>query len=479
MPKKLIKIIAMDKKPIGFMSYSNLDDEHDNGNISNFRMRLRGEVRMQSGDASFDIFQDHIDIVWGQQWQQRLDDSLSSVRLLIPIITPSFFKSEACRREVERFVRREKQLGRDDLIFPVYYVTASVLEDKAKRQQDEIAQLIHRHQHQDWRKFRHKPLTEPGPRKMLAKMAQHIVAAMERGGNRITPEDMRESALQNGALHSIAAVPDMPPKPPWASATGIDAIGKWAEIAINNVIQRLRWVPPGHFLMGAPKSHAGRADDEWPQHRVTISHGLWMADTACTQAFWQAVMDENPAHFHEKNRGGPQHPVETVSWDMIQAFLHALQNNLPTCQVTLPTEAEWEYACRANSNTAFSFGEMINTGQVNFNGNRPLGKSDKGEYRERTLPVDGLPANAWGLYQMHGNVWEWCADGMRKYEDKAVADPGWPDAVEPPQNPGLRALRGGSWGSSALNTRSTWRSKGGPASRDSYIGFRFVLRHGS
>jgi Sulfatase-modifying factor enzyme 1/Putative transposase, YhgA-like len=117
--------------------------------------------------------------------------------------------------------------------------------------------------------------------------------------------------------------------------------------------------------------------------------------------------------------------VEDVSWLDVQKFLQAAQKEWPGCALGLPLEAEWEYACRAGSQTAFCFGETISTDQINFDGNYPVGKGKKGEYRERTLPVKDLPANAWGLYQMHGNVWEWCADGMRAYEDKGVADPGW------------------------------------------------------
>ena len=463
----------MDKNPIGFMSYARSDDDHENGNLSAFRARLCGEVRIQSGDTSFDIFQDHIDIVWGQQWQQRLDAALDSVTLLIPIITPTFFNSDACRAEVARFALREQQLGRTDLIFPVYYISANVLDDKAKREKDAMAQVIASHQHMDWRELRHESLISPDAGKMLAKMAQQIVAAMERGSGHsqsVPPVEM---------IRPLPEAPTVPAsrEPAWASAVGVDAIGKWAEMSVNNVVQRLRWIEPGHFLMGSPKEEVGRMEWEGPQHRVTISRGLWLADTACTQELWQAVMGENPSKFDANNRGGPQHPVECVSWDMIQSFLRAMRAKWPGCQATLPTEAEWEYACRAGSKTAFSFGETISTNQINFDGNYPCGKGEKGEYRECTVPVKALPANKWGLYQMHGNVWEWCADELREYEDKAVGDPGLADALNVPgEGKAARVLRGGGWFRDAQGARSAYRDRDQPDGLSDFTGFRLAFR---
>src|SRR4029077_1089262 len=116
----------MSQNPAAFMSYVRFDDEHEDGRLTEFRQRLSGEVRLQTG-SDFRIFQDRKDIAWGQQWQERIDESLDAVTFLVPILTPSFFKSEACRGELERFLDREKQLKRNDLILPVYYVNCAVL----------------------------------------------------------------------------------------------------------------------------------------------------------------------------------------------------------------------------------------------------------------------------------------------------------------------------------------------------------------
>jgi len=254
--------------------------------------------------------------------------------------------------------------------------------------------------------------------------------------------------------------------PSWAREWGTDGYGPWVTFAIDtadggSVVQRLRWIAPGTFRMGSPKDEPGRDDDEGPQHAVTISRGFWMADTACTQALWQAVMGENPSRFK-----GDKCPVEQVSWDDAQAFLDRLDERLPGLGLRLPSEGEWEYACRAGTTTPFSFGSNITAEQVNYNGKYPYGGGKTGPFRGETVPVASLPANPWGLYEMHGNVREWCADGQRRYGSKEVTDP-----LGPTKTGAVRVLRGGSWFSFARNVRSASRNALDPGDRI-YIGFR-------
>jgi sulfatase modifying factor 1 len=264
--------------------------------------------------------------------------------------------------------------------------------------------------------------------------------------------------------------------PPWAVAWGDDHYGLWAEAEFGGaeamIVQRLRWIAPGDFLMGSPRAEQGAQAREHPQHQVFISNGYWLADTACTQALWLAVMGNNPSHFQESI--DLQHPVEQVSWLDVQQFLRKL--SLPGAQASLPTEAEWEYACRAGTTTPFSFGENISTAQVNFDGNHPYADAKKGEYRKCTVAVRALPANPWGLYQMHGNLWEWCADTRREYTLVAQSDPGLEEALTPVENEDLRAVRGGCWVDFALSARSAYRSQFVPDGRLDRLGFRFVLR---
>lgn len=222
--------------------------------------------------------------------------------------------------------------------------------------------------------------------------------------------------------------------------------------------------------MGSPEDEPESHQDEGPRHLVTLSQGFWFADTACTQALWKMVMGVNPSQF----QGNEQFPVEQVSWMDVQEFLTELMLLLPYCEALLPTEAQWEYACRAGTDTPFSFGLNITPEQVNYNGSYPYAGAKNGPYREKTVPVKSLLPNAWGLYEMHGNVWEWCMDGMRRYQEDAVVDPLGPLQDQSPSAP--RALRGGSWGNGAGDARSADRDSFEAGMRYDGVGFRICLR---
>jgi F-box protein 11 len=168
----------MSKYPVGFWSYVRADDEHDHGYLSTLRIRLSGEVYAQTGEM-FDIFQDRDDIGWGANWEDRINDCLDAGMFLICIITPRFFKSDACRNELERFLAREKELGRHDLILPIYYITCPVLEAELKRDTDPLVQLIKTRHHVDWRDLRFESLDSPQAKKKLAGIATEIREALE------------------------------------------------------------------------------------------------------------------------------------------------------------------------------------------------------------------------------------------------------------------------------------------------------------
>jgi F-box protein 11 len=179
----------MSNDPVGFLSYVRDDDKHERGRLSDLAKRLSGEVQIQTGEK-FHIFQDRNDIEWGQQWKVRLEDSLDEVTFLIPIITPGFFKSPYCRKELERFLKREKNLKRGDLILPIYYVNCPILNDEEKRKADPLAITIADRQYADLRELRFEPLSSPEVSKMLAKMATQIVDAL----GRAQPESKRPKA---------------------------------------------------------------------------------------------------------------------------------------------------------------------------------------------------------------------------------------------------------------------------------------------
>ncbi len=183
------------------------------------------------------------------------------------------------------------------------------------------------------------------------------------------------------------------------------------------------WCPPGKFMMGSPEGEAGRSPDE-TLHRVKLTRGFWIAQTEVTQSQWRSVMGSNPSQ-----RKGDSLPVENVQWDDCVAF----------CKKTgmmLPTEAQWEYACRAGS------GEMFSTTHGNFH----VSYSS-----ERTEPVGRYSPNAWGIFDMHGNVWEWCADWYGPYPDGKVTNPKGPKSGK------NHVLRGGAWNTPSEECRSANR----------------------
>ena len=213
------------------------------------------------------------------------------------------------------------------------------------------------------------------------------------------------------------------------------------------------YVPGGCFQMGSPESEDGRDDDEGPQHEVCLD-GFWMGKYEVTQAQWEAVMGNNPSSFK-----GADRPVENVSWNDAQAFLKKLSGG--NAAFRLPSEAEWEYAARAGTQTAYSFGDDPNQ----------LGKYAWYGYEDnagkQTHPVGQKKPNAFGLYDMHGNVWEWVADTYHDNYNGAPTDgSAWVSGGSD------RVLRGGGWCCGPRRVRSAFRDDYDPADRGDYIGFR-------
>ncbi len=246
----------------------------------------------------------------------------------------------------------------------------------------------------------------------------------------------------------------------WASEWGEDEHGLWMAFHYQQIRHVLRWIEPGTFMMGSPEDEPERDNDE-TQHQVTLSEGFWLGATTVTQALWKAVTGENPSEFK-----GAQRPVEQVSWEDAQKFMGQLNKEIPGLALELPTEAQWEYACRAGTTTPFFFGENITTEQVNYDGNHPYADGEKGEYSEETVDVKALPCNDWGLYQMHGNVREWCQDWYADYPAGSVVDPVGPDLGR------ARVYRGGSWVFIGRICRSALRYRSTPDFRYGDLGFR-------
>ena len=221
----------------------------------------------------------------------------------------------------------------------------------------------------------------------------------------------------------------------------------------NDVTLEMAAIPGGTFMMGSPKNEIGRRDDESPQHQVTVP-SFFMGKYPVTQAQYQAITGTNPSRFSFK---GNNRPVERVSWYDAVEFCEKLSQRTGK-NYRLPSEAEWEYACRAGTTTPFHFGEMITTDLANYDGNYTYGQGPKGVYKEQTREVGSFGvANNFGLYDMHGNVWEWCQNH--------------PDIEE---NAYKRPKRGGSWYTTPEYCRSACRNNDFLAYYYSNVGFRVV-----
>jgi formylglycine-generating enzyme required for sulfatase activity len=242
--------------------------------------------------------------------------------------------------------------------------------------------------------------------------------------------------------------------------------------ALNDTISLdMVLIPGGSFLMGSPKDELDRFGNESPQHLVSAS-SFCMGKYPVTQAQYQTVMGTNPAHFEGSDR-----PVEQVSWEDAVEFCDLLSQHTKR-EYRLPSEAEWEYACRAGTTKPFHFGETIATDLANYDGtDDPDGKwsgsyghGSKGIYRQETTPVGIFPPNAFGLYDMHGNVWEWCLDGWHdNYEEAPTDGSAWLR-----HKSSYRLLRGGSWNNLPRLCRSAVRNNFAPDIRYNFIGFRVL-----
>lgn len=273
-----------------------------------------------------------------------------------------------------------------------------------------------------------------------------------------------------------APVGDFPPS--WASAWGDDVYGLWADLTVNGVTQRMRWIEPSGpegFWMGSTKQERDAIKHqhvrEWAnrlEHEpmsVQLQHGFWLADTLCTQALWQAVTGKNPSHF-SKGRDAPERPVESVRWnDVDEQFVKRFAQT-PAWgtgdRLCLPSEEQWEYAARAGTRSAYWWSDAWDETR----GNADVTGERRWDDKEGTTPVHRYAPNPWGLFDVHGNVWEWCSSPWR---------PRW-DAPEARSDEDARVVRGGSWISHPGGARAACRSGWLREYADRARGFRFALR---
>ncbi len=267
-----------------------------------------------------------------------------------------------------------------------------------------------------------------------------------------------------------------------ASADSRDADAAKVKVITNSIGMKLARIPAGEFRMGSPRGEAER-DAEELRHEVTLGKPFHMGVHEVTQGQFASVMgNEARPFFNSKRGGGPDHPMENLRWKEAEEFCKKLSARPEEISAgrkyRLPTEAEWEYACRAGTTTTFHFGDSLSSRQVNCNGKYPYGDAEKGSYLRRTAKVGSYKPNAFGLYDMHGNVAEWCADGYdpEYYSDSPEENPLGPPfgALSDDYDNFYLVIRGGSWLDDARACRSAYRYRAMHRNRYWTIGFRVV-----
>ncbi|MDX1983809.1 MAG: SUMF1/EgtB/PvdO family nonheme iron enzyme, partial [Bryobacteraceae bacterium] len=406
--------------------------------VTFFVKQLQAEIRKQMGLRDFVIYQDRDQLAWGQSWKRQIDESVDSSAFLIAILSPSFFASKECVRELSKFREREKQLGRDDLILPVVWIQPDEFSDA----QHELATLLRQRQYTSWEEYRFHEQYPVEAKKAIARLATEVKAATRRGA-----------------------------RPPELAA---------GQVRINPIDgEPYVWIPPGEFEMGCSPGDAECQGDEKPRHRVQITKGFWMMRTPVTVAAFQRFtkatgrpMPDDPDWW----KPAPKHPIVNVSWDDAAAYCAWAGGRLPT-------EAEWEYAARAGTKDRYLSARLDdiawygdNSGEERLDA-AAIWKKEQDKYsdrlrenRNRAHAVGEKKPNAWGLHDMLGNVWEWCADwyGEGYYDKSPSLDPPGPETGE------YRVLRGGSWDDVPSYVRVSFRYRGRPEFRNFNIGLRSV-----
>lgn len=285
----------------------------------------------------------------------------------------------------------------------------------------------------------------------------------------------QSGGLQSGGSRSMAKL-GMPALLQVAAAGAQSTgYGGMPRLLNNSIGMTFALIAPGQFLMGSPEGESGRRDHENPQHEVHITKPFYFGVLAVTQGQYEKVAGKNPSAFNRNHHGGPDHPVETLSWDDAAKFCERL-SQMPDEQINgrfyrLPSEAEWEYACRAGTATPFAFGDKITPKEVHYAAVGAFGKSGG---QARTVAVGTLPANAFGLHDMHGNVQEWVNDWYDEYYyfDTPTDDP------PGPAHGTMRVVRGGCYAMFGNDCRSAARRSHSPSSPSNTVGFRIVLEIG-
>jgi formylglycine-generating enzyme required for sulfatase activity len=452
-----------------FISYSHVDRE--------WVERLQKMIRPLVRSEALRLWDDS-QIPAGAKWKVEIEKALASAKVALLLVSDDFLASEfVINKELPPLLRAAEAEGLCILwvcLGPCFYEATPIHEYQAVLPPGE-------------------PLEAMGP--VQQKMALKTIAGAIRDAlsSEVAPA---QDAAQAQPRPVAAPAPSSPAAPTAKDSSRLQRFptstcllrqegGRWSMERRSLQVEGYReelgegvdltmvTIPAGSFLMGSPEDEPDRSDAEGPQHGVTLG-AFWLAQTPITQAQWRAVagwqkverdLEPDPSKFKGANR-----PVERVNWfDALEFCLRLSQRTGQ--RYGLPSEAQWEYACRAGSTTPFFFGATLSPDLANYNGNFVYGTGTKGTYREQTIGVASFPANAWGLHDMHGNVWEWCEDHWHDSYNFALGDD-QPWLIPAVADSELRLLRGGSWHNHPRACRSANRLPRLPDYRSVSIGFR-------
>lgn len=420
------------------MSHVFLSYDHDNHHFAD-------QVTDKLEGKNIKIWQDIHDLRGGDRWADEIDKAISDAYAIIVILTPE--------SEVSSFVTYEWSfaMGKSKLVIPLLFQKCETIHPK-----------LEQFQYLDFSVRFNKPWERLIQR--LQDQIQFQLEELDQNKLAVEPEPIITGELVD---------PNAPIIPSWAKGDhGKDQYGYWAAFTFKGINHKFRWIPPGEFMMGSPDTEEGRYDDE-VLHPVYIKEGFWLGEFPVTQALYQAVVGKNPSYFSDAENSSLL-PVEEVNWLEAISFTEELNNQISGLNSTLPLESLWEYACRAGSSTAFSFGDKISSERANYQRN-VVSTTEKGRY----------PVNPWGLYDMHGNVWEWCLDIFKDDLGSRSVQVTTGEALEKIRIKSIKsvnqnqstamALRGGGWAYDGLSCRSAIRYRRGADSRGQSIGFRLSL----
>jgi formylglycine-generating enzyme required for sulfatase activity len=507
---------------IGFFSYSREDDEGSEGALSALRNAIQSELGAQIGRsrADFRIWQDKAAIPHGTLWENEIKLAIAQSAFFIPIVTPRSVGSSHCFVEFSSFLNRETELSRNDLIFPLLYISIPGLDDERQWRNDPVLKVIGERQYFDWRNHRHLPLNSPEARTQIERFCQNIAQALRKQCR------APDTAIQTDAAIETAPPADPLPSPartntasvtntvesgpkairwlrqrPWPLATAgilvlllVNVFAWWLMprtppaplqpltgrffTALSSERERLLQpgdafkecehcpemivLPAGAFTMGSPASAAQHRSDESPQHKVTFAEPFAIGRFAVTFEEWDACVSAGGCNGYsppDEKWGRDRRPVVNVSWDEANAYANWLSKQTGRTYRLL-SEAEREYATRAGTTTEYYFGnDAAKLDSVAWYNANSEGK---------THPVGEKSPNAFGLYDLHGNAWDWTLDCYNASYVGAPAD-GSPWTTG---DCNARVLRGGSWYQPSEGLRSARRGRTASTRRVNNFGFR-------